>query len=310
MRIELKDILGPLLTSAALFWGVYQYRATTYSDFIKPMRDSELLTYQKLVETAALVATLPKGSPEKEKSSREFILIYDGLLAMVQDFDHGPRLPAVKVAKAATNFKTCLERPDCRDDAQALANLSRALAYTCRESLRDSWRYAPTNFDQTHKNVIDEYAKKFQLEMQEQAVQWDLRSINVHSSGLSQIFVLYILAFFFIGLWKLARVWSILFQRLGGDEGSHPKELNKVTNSVVKWTQLTFLLWGLYVCLSIAQTSRGWFMLNSHHIAVWPSALHEVASFTGAMLFVVTFTFVGRWWVEKRASSLPSSIDN
>jgi hypothetical protein len=164
MKIELKDILGPLLTSAALFWGVMQYKATSYTDFIKPVRDSELQVYQNIVKTAAIIATSQKGSPEREQSSLEFNQLYYGLLTMVQDFDHGRREPVVRVEKAATIFHACLERPDCRDDTNALINLSQALAYTCRESLRDSWLYKPTDFNATHKKVIDEYAKRFNFE--------------------------------------------------------------------------------------------------------------------------------------------------
>ena len=146
--------------------------------------------------------------------------------------------------------------------------------------------------------------------MQGETVQWDLRSINVHSSGLSQIFVMYILAFLLIGSGKVVRVWRILLQRLPGDQGGYIQELDKVIDSIGKWVQFTFLLWGLYVCLLVARTSRAWMILSSHYLSVWPNVLHEIAALTAATLLVTTFLFLGRWYVERRASFLSSPLRN
>jgi hypothetical protein len=82
---------------------------------------------------------------------------------MFQDFDHGPTEdptgPTVK--KAATVFKTCLERQECRDDVDSVHKLSQALAYMCRESLRKSWRY-DKEFPSEHEDIIHDYEKRFQ----------------------------------------------------------------------------------------------------------------------------------------------------
>src|SRR5262249_28091446 len=124
--------------------------------------------------------------------------------------------------------------------------------------------------------------------MQDQAVQWDLRSIQVHSSGLSQFFILYILAVFFRGCWKIARAWRILLQRPPGDPGAYIKELNKITYSIGKWTQFTFLLWGFYICWSVGRVCQNWMLLGKGYLPGWSSALHELSSLTAAMLFILT----------------------
>ena len=143
--------------------------------------------------------------------------------------------------------------------------------------------------------------------MQDQTVQWDLRTIQVHSSGLSQVFVLYILAVLFAGCWKIARVWRILITHLPSEQNGYILELKKVTRSIRKWTEFTFLIWGLYVCLLIAKARQVWVTMTSHYLYIWPSILHEIASFTAAMLFIVTILHLGRWSVEKRVDFLSGS---
>ena len=146
--------------------------------------------------------------------------------------------------------------------------------------------------------------------MQGETVQWDLRSINVHSSGLYQIFVMYILAVFFMGSLKIIRVWRILIQRPPDDQGRYIQELNKVVDNIGRWTQLTFLLWGLYVCLLVARTCQAWMILSSHYLSVWPNVLHEIAALTAAMLSTTTLLFLGRWCVERRAGFLSRPLRN
>jgi hypothetical protein len=164
MKLEIKDIIGPLITATALSFGVIQYGATSYDEFVKPVREAQLKLYQEISDTAALIATQPKDSPEQGKNRRDFLRLYYGPLTMLEDFSHGrtdgPDDPTVE--EAATVFKTCLERQDCKDDAEAVHKLSRALAYTCRESLRKSWRYKAAGFRPEHKTTILEYEKRFQ----------------------------------------------------------------------------------------------------------------------------------------------------
>jgi hypothetical protein len=118
----------------------------------KPVREAQLKLYQEISDTAALIATLPKDSPEQEKSRRDFLRLYYGPLTMAEDFSHGRTDEADDpTVEAAALFKMCLERQDCRDDTEAVHRLSRALAYTCRESLRKSWRYKAPGFDLSTK---------------------------------------------------------------------------------------------------------------------------------------------------------------
>lgn len=137
----------------------------------------------------------------------------------------------------------------------------------------------------------------------ETAVQWDLRTMVAYSSGLSQIFFLYIIAFFFIGCWKIAKAWRMLAQ-FAGHDGDYAHEWDKIANSADKWTKLTFLIWGLYLCLLTARTCADWISLSAHYISVWPSIIHEMAILTTTMLLTTTILFLGRWYVQRRASSL------
>ncbi|HXM25870.1 MAG TPA: hypothetical protein VN957_07590 [Chthoniobacterales bacterium] len=57
MKIEMKDILGPLITGLALSFGVVQYMSTSYDEFLKPVREAQLRLYQETSDTAALIAT-------------------------------------------------------------------------------------------------------------------------------------------------------------------------------------------------------------------------------------------------------------
>lgn len=164
MKIEMKDVIGPLITAAALSFGVMQYGSTSYDEFVKPVREAQLKLYQEISDTAAVIATQPRDSPEQEKSRRDFLRLYYGPLTMLEDFSHGrtDRGDDPTVEEAATVFKTCLERQDCRDDSEAVHRLSRALAYTCRESLRKSWRYETNGFRLEHRTTILEFENKFQ----------------------------------------------------------------------------------------------------------------------------------------------------
>jgi len=174
MKIELKDVIGPLITAGALAFGVIQYGFTSYDEFVKPVREAQLQVYKETADIAGQIATLPKGSPEQEKLLHEFLQLYYGRLTMLQDFGHGrdedskktgvcedPNKPPT-VEEAATVFKACLERQDCRDNLESVRILSQALAYTCRESLRKSWRYSSTGFRPEYQKAIRDHEGSFQ----------------------------------------------------------------------------------------------------------------------------------------------------
>jgi hypothetical protein len=91
MRIELKDMLRPVLTTLALLLGIAQYRWSSYDDFVKPVREAELKVYLEVSDTAARIAILPKGSPDRDKSRTDFLRVYYGSLTMLRDFDHCPQ---------------------------------------------------------------------------------------------------------------------------------------------------------------------------------------------------------------------------
>lgn len=140
--------------------------------------------------------------------------------------------------------------------------------------------------------------------MQNEAVQWQIQSMTVRSSGFSQLFSLYAFGLFFLGCWKITRLWRICLSRLPGSAGGFVQELEKVHKSIGNWTKLTFLIWGIYLSLMIARACVVWAPLSAHYISIWPNALHEMATFTAVMLFFMTILFLCRWWVERRAGSM------
>lgn len=161
MKLEFKDALGPLVALIAVAAGILQYRSTTNSDFLKPVREAQLKLYQEASDSVARVATLSQESPEWEKSRDDFLRLFYGPLAIVEDFDHsGSEDPErVTVEEAMIAFKSCLDDSTCRGHAPTMQNLSLALAHTCRVSLGKSWGYDVKQLRGDYQKLIRDYKK-------------------------------------------------------------------------------------------------------------------------------------------------------
>lgn len=122
------------MTFLAVVIGVWQYRRNSERDFIKPVREAQLKLFQEASSAAAQLATLPRNSAEWKKSRDEFLRLFYGPLAIVEDRD---------VESAMIIFKSYIDNENrCQMAGGNAQNLSLALAHTCRQSLGESWGYS------------------------------------------------------------------------------------------------------------------------------------------------------------------------
>ena len=90
--------------------GVWQYRLTFQSGFIRPVHEAELRLYQEASSAAAQIATLPRKSSEWRKTKQGFLRLYYGPLAIVENFDHATEHnERLTVEDAMIIFKSCLD---------------------------------------------------------------------------------------------------------------------------------------------------------------------------------------------------------
>jgi hypothetical protein len=162
-----KDIIiplvGPAVTSVLVVFGFWQYRRTSQRDFIQPLRQAQLDLYREACSAAALVATLPKDGAPWKKSRAEFLRLYYGPLAIVEDFDHQPGGDRLTVERAMILFKRCLDdQPQCDQFDSSLATLSLALAHACRESLGRTWGHDLAQLKGTYHERALEYARRLE----------------------------------------------------------------------------------------------------------------------------------------------------
>ena len=159
--MTLKDIAGPAVALVALGVGLWQYKSTSNRDFIRPVREAQLNLYQQASMAAAGIANSAKDSPEWQKSHYDFVRLYDGPMAIVEDFDHSPAgSTRVTVEKAMIAFRTCIEDKKCSDNPKQLRDLSLALAHTCRVSLGSSWGYDVEQLHGDYQKLIQEFYER------------------------------------------------------------------------------------------------------------------------------------------------------
>lgn len=138
--------------------------------------------------------------------------------------------------------------------------------------------------------------------MQHQVVQWDLRSISCQPSGLAMILVFYFLAVFLVICRKLFGVWRIVrpFQRqLPEDTIKYESLLRHSSQSLGRWIRLSFLLWGICVCLLAGKIARNSILEPTMHQFI-RCPVQEVFAISDLMLVVVTLAFLAHWHIAKR----------
>lgn len=174
MSLKLKDIIGPIVAAVAVIAGILQYRSTSQSEFIKPVREAQLKLYEEASSAAAQIAILKRDTPEWTKSHQSFLTLYYGPLAMVEDFDHDQtkieakanndlnhRNSKLTVERAMILFKSCMDdEKRCTDLGTNLNELSLALAHTCRASLGRSWGYDLKQLEGDYQKIALDYQTK------------------------------------------------------------------------------------------------------------------------------------------------------
>jgi hypothetical protein len=142
--------------------------------------------------------------------------------------------------------------------------------------------------------------------MQDQAVQWDLRSIFCEPSGLAVLLIFYFLAVFLVICRKLFGVWRVVrpFQlRLPENSIDYDGLLRRSSQGIGRWIQLSFLLWAIYISLLAGKIARNSILEPSIHQFV-QCPIQEIFAATNMMLVLVTFAFLARWHIAKRAESV------
>jgi hypothetical protein len=162
-----KDIIiplvGPLVALGAVIFGLVQYRRTSKRDFIKPLREAQLDLYREACSATALVATSPRDDGAWVKSKTEFLRLYFGPLAILENSDRESEGHGLSVESAMFLFKRCMENePQCGEFGTSLPNLSLALAHACRESLGHTWGYDLPQLKGIYHQEALAYAQKLQ----------------------------------------------------------------------------------------------------------------------------------------------------
>jgi hypothetical protein len=172
--MHLKDILdvaAPTIAAIAIAVGILQYRVTSQRDFTRPVREAQLRLYEEASRTAAQLATLQRGSPGWQSSYNNFIALYYGPMAMVEEFDHKPGQDdkLLTVEDAMIVFKSCLDdEKECELLGSNLKGLSLALAHTCRVSLGHSWGVEVSQLTGDYQRNAIEYRKKLRAKQNTQ----------------------------------------------------------------------------------------------------------------------------------------------
>jgi hypothetical protein len=142
--------------------------------------------------------------------------------------------------------------------------------------------------------------------MQGQPVQWDVTLIYRQHSSLAMLIIFYFLAVFLVICRKLFVVWRVVRPfppQPPENEVKYKSLLRHSFQSLGRWIQLSFLLWGIYVCLQGGQIARNSILEPSmHQFILCP--VQEVFAISDLMLVVVIFAFLARWHIAKRAESV------
>jgi len=161
--LDLKDLIGPAIAVTAVAVGIWQYRLTSQNEFTKPLREVQLRLYQEASLAASQIATLQHESPQWAKAKQNFLSLYYGPLAMIENFDRVAGLEKLSVEKAMIIFKSGMDDEQlCNELGSSLEFLSLALAHSCRESLGRTWGYALEQLEGKYQREALDYWNKLQ----------------------------------------------------------------------------------------------------------------------------------------------------
>lgn len=160
--VEIKDAITIFFAVVAGTVALIQYIQTSHNEFLKPIREEQLKLYEEAASSAAILATQPKDSEVWKKANVDFLRLYWGPLAMVEDYKHGVAKKndrEITVEMAMIAFKKQL---DANADSATLQNFSLALAHTCRVSLGTSWGVKAKQLRGDYQKIIIESQDKAQ----------------------------------------------------------------------------------------------------------------------------------------------------
>lgn len=156
--MNIKDWLTIIVAVVGLTVGLLQYMKTSRDEFLRPIREAQLNLYQDASSVAAKLATLPRDGAEWKAAQYDFLRLYYGPLAIVENYRHQPSNdnanPTVEQAMVA--FKRCLDDQNCIG-SKDMQNLSLGLAHTCRVSLGATWGFHAAQLDGDYQKLITAY---------------------------------------------------------------------------------------------------------------------------------------------------------
>jgi hypothetical protein len=156
--MKTSDYLGFGLAAIGFIVGLWQYRQTSRDQFLAPIRQAQIDLYRQASSAASRVATLPANGTDWNQAKDEFLMLYYGPLAIVEDFDHD--VPSDKdeitVEKAMITFKTCLEDSGCAG-SDMIRVFSLGLAHTLRISLGATWGFQAPQLDGKYQKAFEAY---------------------------------------------------------------------------------------------------------------------------------------------------------
>src|SRR5690349_14941559 len=137
--------------------------------------------------------------------------------------------------------------------------------------------------------------------MQEETVQWDIRSMICGTSVADQVLVCFLLAVLLVVGFKLFRVWRMmkLFScRLPTNPAKYVDLLKLTARSLIRWIQFSFLFGGFCLWIVAAKIVQRW-VLNPKpgHVMDW-CGFEEISGGVGLILLVTTVAFLARWHLE------------
>jgi hypothetical protein len=156
-----KDVLTLAVAIVGLTLGLIQYHVTSRAEFLRPIRQAQLDLYQQASTAAARLSTLPRDGDAWKGARDDFLKLYYGPLAIVEDYSHGPSVGngTVTVEQAMIAFKMCLDDPGCAGSRE-MKELSLGLAHTLRVSLGSSWGFKAVQLTGDYQDLIKKYLKQ------------------------------------------------------------------------------------------------------------------------------------------------------
>lgn len=164
VKLPLKDQLTLIVAVAGIGFGLIQYRSTSHGEFLKPIRETQLRLYEEASSAAATLATAPKESAEWKKADADFLRLFYGPMAIVENYQEKVKSEndrEVTVELAMIAFKACLDDSNC-NGSDMMPNLSLALAHTCRISLGQSWGFTDAQLQGKYQEIIKTYSGLYQ----------------------------------------------------------------------------------------------------------------------------------------------------